>query len=43
MGIVEIENLAKRYGEVTAVDNVSFEIEEGENTSHLVSLQQILI
>lgn len=30
MRIVEIENLTKRYGEVTAVDNVSFGIEEGE-------------
>ena len=43
MRIVEIENLTKRYGEVTAVDNVSFGIEEGENTPHLASLQKILI
>jgi len=28
--IVEVENLVKRYGEVTAVDGISFEVHEGE-------------
>jgi len=28
--IVEVENLVKRYGEITAVDGISFEVHEGE-------------
>ncbi|MEM2102422.1 MAG: ABC transporter ATP-binding protein, partial [Candidatus Bathyarchaeia archaeon] len=28
--IIEIEGLTKRYGEVTALDDVSFNVEEGE-------------
>ena len=28
--IVEVENLVKRYGEVTAVDGISFTVEEGD-------------
>lgn len=30
MKVIEIENLVKSYGSLTAVDNVSFSIEEGE-------------
>ncbi len=30
MGIVKVRNLVKRYGDFTAVDNISFEIREGE-------------
>jgi len=28
--VVEVENLVKRYGEITAVDGISFEVYEGE-------------
>ena len=30
MGFVEVRDLAKRYGEITAVESLSFDIEEGE-------------
>lgn len=30
MNIIEIENLTKRYGDFTAVNNISFSVEEGE-------------
>ena len=30
MAIVEIEGLTKKYGELTAVDNLNLTIEEGE-------------
>ena len=28
--MIEIKNITKKYGSVTAVDNISFKIEEGE-------------
>lgn len=30
MGIIEVKNLSKKFGSLTAVDNVSFEVERGE-------------
>jgi spermidine/putrescine transport system ATP-binding protein len=33
--IVEVENISKKYGNITAVDNVSFKIKEGEFFSML--------
>jgi ABC-2 type transport system ATP-binding protein len=30
MGVIEVENLTKRYGDVSAVDGVSFTVEPGE-------------
>ena len=30
MPVIEVERLHKRYGEVTAVDEVSFAVQEGE-------------
>ena len=30
MDIIEVKNLVKKFGEVTAVDNISFEIKQGE-------------
>lgn len=35
MPIIEVKNLVKKFGDFTAVDNVSFEIEEGEIFSFL--------
>jgi ABC-2 type transport system ATP-binding protein len=29
MGIINVERLVKRFGEITAVDDISFEVEEG--------------
>ena len=29
MGIIEVENLTKRYGDLTAVDHISFSVEAG--------------
>jgi len=28
--VIEVKNITKRYGKVTAVDKISFEIKEGE-------------
>ena len=30
MGIVSVRNLKKEYGDFTAVDGISFDIEQGE-------------
>ncbi|MBW1666945.1 MAG: ABC transporter ATP-binding protein [Deltaproteobacteria bacterium] len=30
MGVVDVENLARKFGEVTALDNLSFSVQEGE-------------
>jgi len=30
MNVIEVSNLVKRYGDRTAVDGVSFSVEEGE-------------
>ena len=30
MNVIEVSNLVKRYGDQTAVDGVSFSVEEGE-------------
>ena len=30
MNIIEIRNLTKKYGDKSAVDNISFEVKEGE-------------
>lgn len=30
MNVIEIENLTKRYGDFTAVNNISFSVDEGE-------------
>ena len=35
MASIEIENLTKRYGAATALDNVSLKIESGEFWSYL--------
>jgi|GEM_PF-2745592 ABC-2 type transport system ATP-binding protein len=28
--VIKVENLTKRYGEILAVDHISFEVKEGE-------------
>lgn len=28
--VIQVENLTKRFGDFTAVDNISFEVEKGE-------------
>jgi len=33
--IVEVRNIFKKYGNITAVDNVSFKIKEGELIKNL--------
>ena len=30
MRVIEVENLTKRFGSFTAVDNISFSVERGE-------------
>mgnify|MGYP001585776308 CR=1 FL=1 len=35
MAIIEVKNLVKKFGDVTAVDGISFSIEEGKITGLL--------
>ena len=36
--MLEIKNLTKRYGKLTAVDDISFEVREGELFAFLAHL-----
>ena len=38
--MIQVENITKRYGNFTAVDGISFDIDEGEIVGFLVQMEQ---